>query len=177
MFQVISPIIGNQKCFPFYLSGIGISDPEYHIIREGGLIAHQILFTLEGEGIIKINNQSYVNKKGSIFYVASGVPHEYYPVDGNWTTCWVVFRGDSLDELMTRLGFPKYICKMAQEIENIRKKFSMIFSAAKLPIHGEEKCSLLIYDYIMTVRKVLLLNMDLSSGSIIHNAMVYINEN
>lgn len=33
----IYPILGKQKCLPFYLSGIGIAEPEYHVIREEGL--------------------------------------------------------------------------------------------------------------------------------------------
>ena len=33
----IYPILGKQKCLPFYLSGIGIAEPEYHVKREDGL--------------------------------------------------------------------------------------------------------------------------------------------
>ena len=43
--------------------------------------------------------------KAVFFYVASGEPHTYYPIDGDWRTYWVVFRGDSLDAMMARLGF------------------------------------------------------------------------
>ena len=33
----IYPILGKQKCLPFYLSGIGIAEPEYHVKRDEGL--------------------------------------------------------------------------------------------------------------------------------------------
>ncbi|MEZ3424343.1 MAG: hypothetical protein K1W39_11615 [Lachnospiraceae bacterium] len=46
MFNYIYPVIASQACYPFYLSGIGIASPEYHVIREEGLVSHQILFTM-----------------------------------------------------------------------------------------------------------------------------------
>ena len=44
----IYPILGKQKCLPFYLSGIGIAEPEYHVIREEGLVSHQLHYTQSG---------------------------------------------------------------------------------------------------------------------------------
>ncbi len=78
---------------------------EFHTHREEGLISHQILFTMSGKGKIIVGDKEYTAGKGSIFYVASGEPHTYYPIDGDWRTYWVVFRGDSLDAMMARLGF------------------------------------------------------------------------
>ena len=46
----IYPILGKQKCLPFYLSGIGIAEPEYHVIREEGLVSHQLHYTQSGRG-------------------------------------------------------------------------------------------------------------------------------
>ena len=46
----IYPILGKQKCLPFYLSGVGIAEPEYHVIREEGLVSHQLHYTQSGRG-------------------------------------------------------------------------------------------------------------------------------
>ena len=46
----IYPILGKQKCLPFYLSGIGIAEPEYHVRREEGLVSHQLQYTQSGRG-------------------------------------------------------------------------------------------------------------------------------
>lgn len=62
MFQANYPVLGRQKCYPFYLAGIGISAPEFHTVREKGLISHQILFTLEGTGKILIDGKEYISK-------------------------------------------------------------------------------------------------------------------
>ena len=177
MFNVIYPVIGSQRCFPVYLSGVGIADPEYHVVRENGLISHQILFTLEGEGRVTIDNKSYIQKKGSVFYVAAGIPHEYYPLGDTWTTCWVVFRGDSLAQLMKRLGFPEYICKKVPEIHKLQRLFDMIYTSAGDSVNGNEKCSLLLYEYIMTARRLLLLHSEIAPGGSLDNAVSYINEN
>ncbi|MCI9077781.1 MAG: AraC family transcriptional regulator [Lachnospiraceae bacterium] len=177
MFNYVYPVIASQACFPFYLSGVGTASPEYHVLRENGLVSHQILFTLDGEGILNIDNKSFVNKKGTIFYVKPGISHEYYPLGGQWTTCWVVFRGDYLAEIMQRLGFPDYICKKPKSIDNIKRLFDMIYASAKSSGSMDEKCSLLVYEYILAVRDVLLLNEDTPANSIIKNAITYIDKN
>ena len=108
--------------------------------------------------------------------MASGVPHEYYPLDGEWTTCWVVFRGDYLAGIMERLGFPAYIFKKCKDISNIKRLFDMIYASAKSSSYMDEKCSLLVYEYIMAARNELLLNKS-ASTSIIKDAVTYIDKN
>lgn len=96
---------------------VGISSPETYIDRVKGLISHQILFTVRGEGKIEIDGKEYSAKAGSIFYVASGIPHKYYPVENDWTTKWIVFRGNYLDELMATMGFGQYMFGYTEENE------------------------------------------------------------
>ena len=35
----IYPVLGAQMKLPFYVSGVGISDPEYHVVRSSGLVS------------------------------------------------------------------------------------------------------------------------------------------
>lgn len=67
MAKVIYPVIGKQTALPIYLAGIGISEYEYHINRENGLISHQILYTSNGSGILHIGGETYRLSKGSLF--------------------------------------------------------------------------------------------------------------
>lgn len=181
MTEVFYPVLGKQKCYPFYLTGIGQTDPEYHIVRDPGLVSHQILFTLRGKGRLLVEGKSYILKKDSLFYVAPGIPHEYYPVvENDWVTCWMVFRGENLGEIMPRLGFDRFLQKDEVVTEEIQKIFQRMFSSAKDPLYGDEKCSVLIYEYIMAVRQALQPREkygDRSTGSILDSALVYINEN
>lgn len=153
MLNAIYPIIGSQSALPFYLTGVGISDPEYHVVRGEGLVSHQLHFTAEGRGILKVGGNSYVQTAGSIFYLSPGIPHEYYPDGERWTTCWTVFRGEHLAEQMRALGFTEYAVKGGCT-EQIRQIFSRLMAAARDPVSGAESCSELIYEYILAAREL-----------------------
>lgn len=177
--EPVYPVLGRQKCLPFYLSGIGIAEPEYHIIREMGLISHQLLYTKSGRGNLIVDGVSYPQEVGSLFYLASGVAHEYYPiVEDEWTTCWLVFRGEYLTELMRAIGFERFACGHAIVNEEIEKIFYQMLSAVRDPLYGGERCSVLVYEYIMAVRRILFSkeNRKEVTGGILEKALVYMNE-
>lgn len=168
----IYPVLARQTGFPVYLSGIGVTDPEYHVVREQGLISHQILFTLEGEGRIHVDGKTFTAGPGSLFYVAGRVVHEYYPVQEHWKTCWLVFRGEHLADMMTRLGFPDYMFRKLSSLDEITRLFGRILGAAREPLHAEERCSVLVYEYIMAVRRILLTGND-RGDTVINPALLH----
>lgn len=179
--EFIYPVLGRQKSLPFYLAGVGIADPEYHIVRETGLISHQILYTRSGAGNLIVDGMSYPQKKGSLFYLASGVPHEYYPlVEDGWSTCWVVFRGKYLTELLQGIGFTRFAYHADLSGEEIDKIFRQMLSAAKDPVGGDEKCSVLVYEYIIAVRQAFLAKEkygEKTAGGMVEKAIIYMDEN
>lgn len=172
MFIAKYSVLGKQKKFPFYLAGVGTSSPEYHIEREQGLISHQVLFTTEGEGKIEIDGKAYVAKPGSIFYVGAGIPHRYYPTERDWTTHWLVFRGEYVNELMRNMEFDKYMFGMTEEIHVLEEMHQQIFALAEEPGYGDEKCSQLVYQYIVLVHR-LLIDQKKGTGSIIEDAILF----
>ncbi len=149
------PVIGNQSVFPVYLSGIGICDAEASCVRENGLVSHQFLVTLEGSGVLEVDGRSYIQKKGDWFYLASGVPHGYYPENGEWKTAWVVFRGRDISTEMTALGFGRYHVGALQSTELFMSLFDRLYSAAGDSVDGSVRCSVLMYELIMTMRRTL----------------------
>lgn len=150
----IYPVLGKQKSLPFYLSGVGIADPEYHVVRESGLISHQLLYTCSGTGSLVVDGVQYPQKPGSLFYLAPKIPHEYFPiVEEEWSTCWVVFRGEYSTELLRGMGFERFAYQEGLVNEEIEKIFRQMLSAAKDPIMGDERCSLLVYEYLLAVRR------------------------
>ena len=177
MQDAIYPVIGKQSCFPFYLTGIGISSPENHINRPEGLYSHQILFTRKGERQLFAGGQPLRLKEGSVFYIMPGIPHEYYPVEDNWTTAWVVFRGNNLRQTMQDLEFPPFLSRNVADIQPIYRIFENILASARNPVRGNETCSLLIYQYIMAVRRALLFDGDNAcSQRVIDAGLIYMNE-
>ncbi|MGN0621802.1 MAG: AraC family transcriptional regulator [Porcipelethomonas sp.] len=151
--RVIYPVIGNQTALPFYLTGIGINDPEYHVLREKGLVSHQFLVTLDGEGILKVNGKTYTQKSGNCFYLSPSVPHEYYPADTQWKTAWLVFRGNMLSSVMQSLGFPAFLLYESPDTETFLNIFQEIYTAAQDSLNGSDVCSVLIYRLILLMSK------------------------
>ena len=179
MTKAVYPVISTQDRLPFYLTGIGISDPEYDVKREKGLSSHQFLFTSSGTGVLCVDGKKYIQKKGSVFYLAPGKPHEYRPADGDWVTNWIVFRGKYASELMKSMGFDGFKCAENFDIDGCGRIFRQIFSAASDPVNGGEKASALVYKYVLAVRRSMFSDVRKSGtmNGIAEKAIVYISEN
>ena len=179
MTKAVYPVISTQDRLPFYLTGIGISDPEYDVKREKGLSSHQFLFTSSGTGVLCVDGKEYIQKKGSVFYLAPGKPHEYRPADGDWVTNWIVFRGKYASELMKSMGFDGFKCAENFDIDGCGRIFRQIFSAASDPVNGGENASALVYKYVLAVRRSMFSDVRKSGtmNGIAEKAIVYISEN
>lgn len=179
MTKAIYPVIGKQSELPFYLSGIGVSKPEIQIVRKTGLISHQFLFTSSGSGVLCVDGREYRQEKGSVFYLAPGIPHEYYPVNDGWETNWLVFRGRYSSEMLKEMGFDRFAVSELRNISRCEKLFCRIFSAAADPINGGETASVLIYEYILAMREEMLSHSNAVSGKsrIVSEALMYIDKN
>lgn len=151
----IYPVLANEIKLPFYLTGIGITDPEYDVYREKGLTSHQFLFTLEGKGLLEIDDKSFSLKEGSCLYLSPNIPHRYRPDGEKWKTAWIVFRGNELFDIMKRLDFGDYIVKDLGDDTRLTSIFDQIFSASSDAYSGKEKCSLLIYEMILVAKSCL----------------------
>lgn len=171
------PVIGRQTILPMYVTGLGITEYEYHINRENGLVSHQLLFTKQGAGRLNIDGKAYRLDGGKLFYVSPSIPHEYYPDGDKWSTCWIVFRGAYLAQLMEQLGFPPYcVCDMCDP-SALERLFDMLM-AADDPLSGSEKSSLLLYEYVLSARRFVVGE---SSGAaadgVVGRAVAYIDGN
>ena len=175
MFRSIYPVIGSSAELPFYLTGAGIAEPEYHCRRDSGLVSHQFLFTVSGEGILTVGGQLYPQKPNGIFYLPPGVPHEYRPAETEWTTHWLVFRGDNAAPIMEKLGFTGFLNRADADLTECESIFDRLLAAAGEPLSGAERCSLLIYEFILAARTAMTeRGGDLrAAGRVIHNAVKY----
>ena len=122
MTRSVYPVLGTEINLPFYLTGIGTTDPEYHIIRSEGLASYQIMFTTGDSGMLISQGKYYPQTKGTCTFIPPAVPHEYYPEKGDWQTSWVVFRGDQLPQIMPQMGL--------SGIASVRQAFPNSISAA-----------------------------------------------
>lgn len=179
MSDIIYPIIGTHTALPFYLSGIGTGDPEYGVKRENGLISHQFLFTTDGQGIVTVGKDSYPQRRGSIFYIAPGFPYEYHPVNGSWTTGWLAFKGCCIGDIMKVLGFSEFEHSAESDLSACHRIFRKLMSAAKEPVKGAEKTSVLLYEFIINAAEMLLTSSRerAGMGSVVDPAIIHINDN
>lgn len=155
MQRIIYPVIINEE-LPFYLTGAGVCRSENNVVREKGLISHQFLVTLEGEGVLETGGEKYLQSSGSCFYLSPGVPHRYYARSERWKTAWVVFRGNNIDETMKKLGFGQFNTGSLRDLTGFMRLFDRIYSAAQVNTDGCEKSSVCIYEMILEVRNQLL---------------------
>ena len=66
---------------------------------DGDLNFHQILFVIDGKGLLKCNGNTYELKKGSAFFTAIGVPVEYINT-GGLVTAFLTATGTAVADLM-----------------------------------------------------------------------------
>lgn len=179
MNKPIYPVLGRQTKLPFYLTGIGVSDPEYHVVRSTGLVSHQFLYTIDGVGVLKIDGKEFKLKKGSIFYVAPNVVHEYFPEKDNWKTKWIVFRGEYAQELLKSIGFERFVLCEGCNLDECDKDFDRIISKAQNPLNGGEKESVLLYEFILNAKNAIFsTEIETQNGeNPIDKAIIYIEQN
>lgn len=67
-------------------------------VRPYGNAFQQLMFILEGEGILTFKNQNYPLKKGCAFYINSNVPISYQGTD-NMIVTFLTTKGDGISQL------------------------------------------------------------------------------
>lgn len=178
MYNAVYPVLGNETKLPFYLSGIGRTSPEFHVKRDNGLSSHQFLFTVKGRGILIVNDKRYILEKNSLLYLPPGLPHEYYPEKGEWSTCWMVFRGELLAGIMKNMGFEDEMIAHDADLTAFEKLFNRLYGLAADNLHSSKKCSLLIYDAVLLAGDILngKNSADNTGNMIVDKAVEYIND-
>ena len=68
----------------------------------------QLLFVLEGKGLLRIGGEELALKKGCAFFMDAGVPHEYENL-GGLITAWITLRGEGLDAARRYIGHRSYL--------------------------------------------------------------------
>ena len=91
--QFIYPYIEQVKNLPIYLTGIGGTEYQGYTKRPEGYCWSQIIYCGSGTGKLKYDNITIPISKGSYFFLPADYPHEYFPDEEMWETCWLVFDG------------------------------------------------------------------------------------
>ena len=90
--------------FPIYFRAGNRNFVQEDIFRLSGYGYHQVFAVSGGYGILKIKGETYMLKKGDMFFLPKGLPHEYYGTDEQFLTTFLGFCGDGFSPLLSYYG-------------------------------------------------------------------------
>mgnify|MGYP001559058636 CR=1 FL=1 len=127
----IYPLVNEECELPFGVKGIGSQLKQCHIERKEGYQLHQIIFCKKGKGVLKLHQKEYELIEGSYFYLKPNEPHEYYNLTESWSTDWILFTGDHIDNVLSHLGFETSKIGYFHNNSNIKSLFQNIMTTMK----------------------------------------------
>ncbi|MBL4678816.1 MAG: AraC family transcriptional regulator [Mucilaginibacter sp.] len=101
----------------FYLTAIGYYPKavNHDIYRKTGSGQYILLYCVEGEGHIELNDQSHHLKPNTYFIVPKNITHRYYSDPQNpWTIYWAHFTGATADSL-----YQRYLESQPEQVKDI----------------------------------------------------------
>lgn len=146
----------EARNLPVYLTGIGGSEYQCHIVRNQGYQWHQIFYSAEGSGILKYDNVTVSIGEGDFFFLPAEYPHEYYTENESWDVRWTAFDGYACAHVLSQFGMTAPIVIKGQEGPNLKKLFSKMFSIQKNDrAYGDYSCSGYVYAYIIEFHRLM----------------------
>ena len=128
----IYPIIPPTCNLPVIVFGIGYEDNQPHILRREGFPIPQIFICKSGEGTLKVDENVFIIKKGSFFYLMPNTPHEYYGNTDKWEVEWIAFSGNQVDNILAELKFDRSKVGILSNFDKIQSFFNKIFVTMRL---------------------------------------------
>ena len=154
MNKTVYPVICRQTELPFYLTEAAIYEPVSVNERVTNADRYTFIFSESGAGRLFIGETSYNLKKGSIAYIAPGSRYRYEAADQRITAGRFVFGGENAEPLMKALGFEGTAVKTEVFLGDCSHIFAGMFTAAEEPVHGGDRSSLLIYEFLLAARRI-----------------------
>jgi AraC family transcriptional regulator of arabinose operon len=111
-----------------------IEEDNYSVTRAGGMRDWLIMFTLSGQGYVKMGEQQKTLEAGDIAVIKGGTPHQYGTRQGqSWNFVWAHFVPDPQEMKWMQLPeSPKGLITLSVDHEQLKKR---IYRAFKRVIH------------------------------------------
>lgn len=130
--NIFFPIITEEEAkLPFYLKGIGIQGTQEHILRPQGTPDFHWIHTAKGKGILHLNDKEYTISENMGFFLFPEVPHEYYRLQNEWETHWIIFDGHAVLQLLNLIGLSDSGAFYLQDFHLIEEVFKQMFRVIK----------------------------------------------
>jgi len=126
MTAFIHILLVEEKNLPFTVCGIGSQEKQCTIQRKNGYPLHQLIFSKHGEGIVTIQDKKYILHEGDYVYLKANEPHHYEPTTDMWSTDWIQFNGQYIDETLNALDFIESKCFSCKSMSKVSAHFQKI---------------------------------------------------
>ena len=141
---------------PVYLTGIGGSAYQPPVRRPEGYFWHQVLFCMEGSGVLEVHGQKLAVRAGDAFVLPAGLAHAYWPEERCWDVRWLTFDGSAAGTTLTCLGLAEtqIISGGAATLLPFYEKMHAEITGDW--IHGHYTCSALVYSCLTELRRLII---------------------
>lgn len=119
-----------------------------NIQRKKGLIYPQLLFVLDGNGVLTCGTRQMPLRRGNAFFLAPGVAHSYESL-GDLTTAWVTWSGNGWHEMFQYIGKNSFVFAEHTDVDFYREQLALM----EEEYHGrrrEGRLSSLLYSLILS---------------------------
>jgi len=145
------PILSEaDKSYPLYVVTVGAEYPQLLCNRPDGIEHHQLHFSLNGTGRIKLNGKLLDIKKNDILYLKPGTPQYYYPTSNAWNVMWITFAQHKAYDI---LQLDNGIYSLAN-IEPFTNVLSLMLKDAGT-VHFSRNASVLLYSLLLELKECL----------------------
>lgn len=84
----------EHRPYGILIAGHYVEGPHYSIYRPSGSIDWLLLYTLSGEGSIRVKGEQFICREGDVAILQPGLPHEYKTHGESWDFWWTHFIPD-----------------------------------------------------------------------------------
>lgn len=146
--EAIFPNIGRSKLL-FQTPAIGLNKEQPPIVRENGYNLPQLLFSVEGEGILETEGRVFQIEQGGVFFLPEGREHRYHG-KGKWVTSWIHLAGEGMPQALECLGMKDAVVLNGVDTTRYERILRQILTEIKNDrLNGMERSSVHIYELLM----------------------------
>lgn len=146
--EAVFPNIKKAK-LPFLTPAVGLNKEQCPIVREAGYCLPQLIYCVEGEGVLETEGKVFQIDTGSIFFLPAKREHRYYGKD-RWVTSWIHLAGDAMEQTLECLGLQDAAVVSGMDTVRYERILRQILTELKVDrMQGMERSSVHVYELLM----------------------------
>jgi AraC family transcriptional regulator of arabinose operon len=99
----------RDMALPLVVTGVGLYQEQYRIVRENGYNGFHFFRCIGGEGAVEAGPQRFTLKKEMGMILYPDEPHCYYPTAEPWLVDWITFDGGNARSILEYLDIRRSV--------------------------------------------------------------------